>query len=461
MEAGEGELQFGPFTLSLDRRELRLGTRPVPLGTRALSLLVLLAGRAGQVVGKDELVECLWQGAAVDPDRLRAHVATLRRVLGEGGDGGRYIVNVLGRGYVFVAPVRRVLAGLDRPAGALPAGPDLLLGRDGALAALERLVRTRRLVSVVGAGGLGKSAVALAVARRAAPHFCDGVIYLDLAPLADGPALAAALATALGRDADASWPALCAELGRRHALLMLDNCEHLTDDAALLAESLLESAPRLHLVVTSRETLCVHAEWVHRLAPLGLPRPALDLFAQRLGGAGATLDPASQARAAQLCHQLDGNPLLIGLAASRVGSVGAEAPGRCVDALFDSGAAAQAGRHSSPGALFDWSYRLLAPNERAVLRRLSVFCQPFTLAQAGAACSCPRIGEAAVVEAILALGARSLIEVVPGDGQGAMRYRLSNATRRYAGRRLAQEEAAALAPAVARRLPAQEQAQAQ
>ena len=457
MDADEGELLFGPFMLSLAPRELRLGGRPVPLGTWPLGLLALLAGRAGEVIGKEEIAARLWAGASTQASRLRAHFATLRRALGDGEDGSRYIVNVLGRGYVFVAPVRRVPPCARPAASGLPPGAEPLLGRDEALALLDRLVRERRLVSIVGAGGLGKSALALAVARRAGADFPGGVTYLDLAPLSDGTQLGGALAAAVGLDAQAPWPALCATLARRRQLLVLDNCGHLADAAALLAEAVLDAAPQLHLLATSREALCLRAEWVHRLAPLGLPRPALDLFAVRYGaGQAADLDPASQARAAQLCRQLDGNPLLICLAAARARTVGIAALADCLDALFEpDGGAPELGRHRSPDALLDWSCRLLGPNERTVLRRLAAFCQPFTLDQAIQACRCPRLDGGAVVEAILALGARSLVELDLEDGQDGARYRLSNATRRYAGRRLAPADTAAQAGTAAGAGPAQ------
>lgn len=442
MEVDEGELLFGPFALSLARRELRLDGRPVPLAMRPLGLLALLAARAGEVVSKEEIATRLWAGTTMEANRLRADVATLRRALGDGEDGGRYIVNVLGRGYAFVAAVRRAPPGFGRAAPGLPADAGPLVGRDEALACLDRLVRERRLVSVVGAGGLGKSALALAVARRAGPCFPDGVAYLDLAPLSDGALLAGALAGALGLAPGASWPALAAFLARRRQLIVLDNCGHLADPAALLAEALLDAAPQLHLLATSREALCLRAEWVHRLAPLGLPGPALELFALRYGAGGAaSLDPASRARAALLCRQLDGNPLLIGLAAARARAVGIAGLAECADALFElDGGGPELGRHRSPDALLDWSCRLLAPNQRTVLRRLAAFCQPFTLEQAIRACACPRIDAGAVVEAILALGARSLVEVELDDGPDGVRYRLSNATRRYAGRRLAPDD---------------------
>lgn len=436
----EGELLFGPYTLSLDRRELRLDGCALPLGARALELLVLLAGRAGEVVGKDEIVARLAPGTDMEQGRLRAHVAAVRRALRDGEDGGRYIVNVLGRGYVFVAAVRR-----HKPAAALPRVAELpdgaapLLGRDEAVACLARLVGERRLVSVVGAGGLGKSALALAVARRVAPRFKGCVAYLDLAPLADGARLTDAVAGAVGLAVGGSFAGLCAALAERRLLLVLDNCGHLADPAALLAEALLEAAPGLHLLATSREALDLRAERVHRLAPLALPA-ALELFALRCG---SLLDPAGRAQAAQLCRQLEGNPLLIGLAAARARADGIAALAGGVGALCGAGGE-QEGRHRSADALLDWSWRLLAPRERAVLHRLSVFRRSFTLDDAARECACPEIDGAAVKWCMSGLVARSLVEV--DYGRHGVRYRLTNATRHYAGEAVARLDAPAIMP---------------
>jgi predicted ATPase/DNA-binding winged helix-turn-helix (wHTH) protein len=435
----EGELRFGPFTLSLDRRELRLDGRALPLGARALELLALLAGRAGEVVGKGEIVARLAPGADMEQGRLRAHIAALRRALGDGENGSRYIVNVLGRGYVFVAAVRRHRPPALPKVADLPGGATPLLGREETVASLARLVGERRLVSVVGAGGLGKSALALAVARRVAPRFDGRVAWLDLAPLADGARLTDAVAGAVGLAVGGSLRGLCAALAERRLLLVLDNCGHLADPAALLAEALLGAAPRLHLLATSREALDLRAEWVHRLAPLALPA-ALELFALRCG---TRFDPAGRAQAAQLCRQLDGNPLLIGLAAARARTCGMAALAGGIGALCDPDAE-EDGRHRSADALLDWSWRLLAPRERAILHRLSVFRRSFSLDDAARVCACPEIDGAAVKWCIPGLVARSLVEV--DYGRQGVRYRLTNATRHYAGEAVARPEALAIMP---------------
>ena len=442
-------LLFGPFVLSVPRRELRLGAHPVALGARAFELLLLLVQRAGEVVGKREIAERLWPDDALELSRLRAHVAALRRALREGEAGSRYIVNVLGRGYVFVAAVRRVAApalpvaqGGPRLDPRAPPAPEPIVGREEALVLLAGLVRTRRLVTVVGAGGLGKSATALALVARLAPEFADGVGYVDLAGVDDPARLADAVAAALGLTAP-----LCVALAGRHLLLVLDNCGHLADATALLAEALLAASARVHLLATSREALALQDESVHRLAPLAFA-PALRLFA--LHGV------REAAGAACLCRRLEGNPLALMLAAARVREVGIGAFGAGLAPLFapaagapgasdprdphdprDPGASRPA-RHRSLEAMLDWSWRLLATREQTVLRRLAVFSDAFTLERAGAVLGAIDVygdlDAGAVAESVLALRDRSLVEVADGDPAG--HYRLTALTREFARRRL-------------------------
>jgi len=425
--APDEALCFGPFALSPARRELRHGTAIVPVGQRALDLLVLLAARAGDVVPRCEIDASLWPGQAGQDGRLRAHVAALRRALREGEDGSRYIVNVPRRGYVFVAAVRRIHAGGFGIASAgLPPRRHPLLGREQVTAALAAATCARRLVSIVGAGGLGKSALAVAVAGRSGARFADGVAYLDLAQVREDGSLADAL------------PSLCASLAGRRLLLVLDNCCHLADQAALLAEAVLAACDGVHLLVTSREALALRTEWVHWLAPLAQPDQALDLFMRQFTAhGGAALDAAAMARAERLCRQLEGNPLALGLAAVQAGRIGLDALGAGIEALLAPMPAAHddaGARHRSLDAMLDWSERRLAPRERKVLRRLAILRGGFTLDLAARVCADAALDAAQVKEAILVLGARSLLEAE--EGRDPLRYRLSNTTRAYARRRL-------------------------
>ncbi len=270
---------FGPFRLVPAERALYGSDGAVRLHGRAFDLLLALVERAGEVIGKDELIARVWPQTFVEEGNLRVHVAALRKVLQ--GDGGHaYVDNVVGRGYTFVAPVRRLASGAAAGAAAagepgmpapLPAQPRLF-GRDDTLRRLDALLAQGRLVTVAGPGGMGKTAVALAVAAgRAARGEC--VHVLDMAPLADAAQLGSALAVALGVPALAQdpVPGLLAHLRNMRALLVFDNCEHVIDAAAALAERLLRDTAGIRILATSREPLRAEAEYVHRLPPLALP----------------------------------------------------------------------------------------------------------------------------------------------------------------------------------------------
>ena len=300
-------LSFGSFEIRPAQRVLIEDGRPVPLGSRALDILVLLVERAGQVVGKDELIAQVWPNAVVEEATLRVHIAALRRHLHEGRAGQRYIVNVTGRGYSFVAPVeavqragphrrrrRRLQPGLPLPVGRL-------VGRDETVAALAAKLRLRRFVTLVGPGGVGKTAVALHAAAAVAAEV-DGVVFVDLAPVQQPALVPSALASALGLPARQDDPSgeLAEHLAERRLLLVLDSCEHVVDAVARLTECIFASAPQVHLLATSREPLRSGGEWVTRLGPLELPPadgslgaaeaaawPAVQLFVER---AAAALD---------------------------------------------------------------------------------------------------------------------------------------------------------------------------
>ena len=408
-------VEFGPFTFSPTRRELRRDGALIPLSARVLRLLSLLLERSGQVVGRTELAAQLWPAGGVEESSLRAHIAGLRRALGQ----DRYIVNVLGRGYSFVGDCRQ-RAVLPALPGAAP-----LVGRDEAVTLLCALLRRRRLVSIVGAVGIGKSVVARAVAAGLALEFSAGACVVDLADVKEDGDLPAAIAAA------------GAAAGTR-LLLVLDNCEHLVDAVAALAETLLSASDGPTLLVTSREALSLPDEWVHRLAPLELadvaaPRGERSPAARLFGARASSLHPTPQQwdSIETLCRQLDGNPLAIELAAQHAEAYGFER----LDAGFDWLFPAADTHHRSFGAALDAGIALLAPHERTVLLRLGVFPDGFSLESASAVCACTTIAPALVVETILVLAARSLVDV---EGARATPcYRLSNLTRRYALRQLA------------------------
>ena len=345
-------LNFGPFRLLPAQRLLLDDGAPVRLGSRALEILIALAERAGEIVSSQELMARVWPDAVVEDNTLRVHIAALRKALRDGQAQARYIANMPGRGYCFVAEVLRLPA-FPAPAspGNLPPRLTRMIGREEAVAALIAQVPKRRFVTLVGAGGMGKTTVALAVAAALAPAYAHGVCFVDLSSVQGAPSLRAALAGALGWQDPTPEEAsgLPGFLRDRHLLLVLDNCEHVVDVLAPVLEDLLGAAPRLHILATSREPLQVDGEWLHRLPALRFPEdqqpmsaahaltfPAIELFVER---ATATLDTfaltdANAAQAAEICRRLDGIPLAIELAAARVDVFGLDALVRRLDTPF-------------------------------------------------------------------------------------------------------------------------------
>ena len=458
-EAGlAGAISFGPFRLLPARRLLLEGDTLVPLGSRAREILLALVERPGELVGKDELVSRVWPTTFVEDGNLKVHVAALRRALGDGRDGRRYISTVPGRGYCFVAPV--TVAAEDPSAPPQPAPqrpPDLpaplarMVGRVGAVDAVEALLMRHRFATVVGPGGIGKTTVALAVAERLLGRFPDGVHFVDLAPLNDPVLVPTAVASALGVGVRSDHPvrSLAAMLRDRRLLVVLDSCEHVVDAAAATAEGLFAGAGAgLHILATSREPLRVEGERVHRLSALGCPPagtaptavealafPAVQLFVERAAAGldGYDLSDTEAPVVAELCRRLDGMALAIEIAAGRIDAFGVTGLASRLDDRFRlllKGRRTAMPRHQTLSTTLDWSYALLPPEERDVLRRLAVLVGPFTMETAGALASLDGLASPEVVDAVANLVAKSLL-AADVDGPVA-HYRLLETTRAYA-----------------------------
>ena len=266
--AAYGKLKFGPFELSSRERVLRRDGVVLRLGDRALDILIYLAERPGEVVAKRELMDHVWSDVTVEEGSLRVHVAAIRKALGDGQSGNRYIANIKGRGYSFVGTVVSLAgsteSGNDRSGqpGRLPAQPRRMIGRDPVISEVSDKLRDERFVTLLGPGGIGKTTIALAVGRAAAEEFGGEVYLVDLESLTDPRHVAGAVATSLGLALKSKDPGLeLVDLVRsRKLLIILDSCEHVIETVALLAEQLYQETEQVYLLTTSRELLKVEGE---------------------------------------------------------------------------------------------------------------------------------------------------------------------------------------------------------
>lgn len=448
---GGGGLAFGSFALLAAQRRLERDGSPVTLGGKSFDVLRTLVERAGEVVGKAELLREVGLGKE---DSLRFHIATLRKALGE----GRYIANVAGQGYSFVAPVSRLVEphpeARRRSARALPGRPRPLVGREQVLQALTQQLLQHRFVTVVGAGGVGKTSVALTLAHDLAARFDGDVCVFDVGSVLNPEFLAGALASALGVPAQPvnASPGVVAFLRRRRMLLILDGCEPSVDTIAALAERLFQDAPHVHLLATSREALRADGEHVYRLFPLDYPASdagltaekalefaAVRLFVERAASSlsGFVLTDEDAPLVGEICRKLDGLALAIELAAGRVDAYGVREVARQLEsqfALMWPGRRTAIARHQTLNATLGWSHELLTPRERMVFRRLSTFAGAFTLRMATAVVSDEDLPEAEATELLGSLVSKSLVHFHTEDLHGL--YRLLDMTRGYAFDRL-------------------------
>jgi predicted ATPase/DNA-binding winged helix-turn-helix (wHTH) protein/class 3 adenylate cyclase len=459
---------FGPFRLFPAQQLLLEGEAPVRLGGRAWDLLIALIEKAGQVITKEALSARLWPNIVVEEGALRVHVAALRKALRDGQEGRRYIANIAGRGYSFAGEV----VATDEPGTTATAPPKptpplsvaRLFGRAEVVETLSTRLAQQRLITITGPGGIGKTSVGLAVADRMRPGLPDGVCLIDFAPLADSRLVPTALASALGIGvvSENPLPSLVALLRNREMLIVLDNCEHVIDAAALLAESLLQGSARLRILATSREPMRVPGEILFRLAPLAIPEvsdgltapiamaySAVQLFVERAAMCLGefSLTDAHAPAVANICRRLDGIPLAIEMAAGRVDVFGIAGLAGVLDDRFRlamHGRRTALPRQQTLRAAIDWSYDLLPEAEQIVLRRLAVFRGAFSMNAAVAVATDGRITAADAIEGVANLAEKSLITT--DITSNITRHRLLNTTRAYALEKLAEsgeaEEAA-------------------
>ncbi|MDQ0026813.1 putative ATPase/DNA-binding winged helix-turn-helix (wHTH) protein [Variovorax paradoxus] len=467
---GEVRWRFGAFILWETQRRLERLGQSVRLGSRSFELLLQLLRRGGDIVGKDELLAAVWAGVVVEESSVRVHISALRKALGEPQDGDNckeWISNIPLRGYRFNGTVFREQVGgppQDRlPAIALPAPsfaklPERLtrlVGRDADLARVLAALDTRRLVTIVGAGGIGKTRVAIHAAECHAERTAMQLAFIDLSPLVSQAHLASTVARSLGAPADTAdtTRAILQRLADRDVLLLIDNCEHMLDELALLLTELLGALPGLRILATSREAIRIEGEHVERLSPLTVPgpecadlveamaSPAVELLVERAKAVGARAFENSDGQLlAAIARQMDGIPLAIELVAARLGvqPIG-DLAFRLNDhmRLYSAGSRAVLPRHSTLAAALDWSIALLDDAELRLFRRLSVFRGRFDVESALSVTRADMDPEMAF-DALISLANKSLVSFDNSDAIAP--YRLLDTTRSYAAALLAQTD---------------------
>ncbi|ATU68074.1 ATP-binding protein [Piscinibacter gummiphilus] len=458
--------RFGAFALCETQRRLERAGQAVRLGPRSFDLMLQLVRRAGEYIGKDELLATVWAGVVVEEASVRVHMSMLRKALGEPGaddECREWISNIPSRGYRFNGRVSREeidtsvvpRARIAAPSfTALPARLTELVGRDADVATVIESLSTHRLVTIVGPGGIGKTSVAIRSAESLQQTRGTQVAFVDLSPLISSDHVLSTMARSLGAAPDLpdTIQAITQSLVGRDMLLVIDNCEHVVESLAQPVMALLTALPGLRVLATSRETLRVSGEWVLRLSPLAVPDaegvsltealhwPAVRLLVGRAEAAGAGQFNESQGPLlARIARQLDGIPLAIELVAARLGGQSARDLAPRLDdhiRLFSISNRGAPPRHRTLAAALDWSIALLGEGELRLFRRLSVFRGRFDVDSAlGVAID---VDPEDAFDTLVSLADKSLVFF---DGDDAVApYRLLDTTRSYAAALLAQSD---------------------
>ncbi|GAB7527408.1 ATP-binding protein [Paraburkholderia sp. 2C] len=457
-------IRIGSIEVDLERRQLLRDGAPLQVGSRAFDILAVLIEARGNLVLKNDLLRQVWPLTFVEENNLHVQMSRLRYLL---GDSRALLQTVAGRGYrLSGTEVQQIEAGgsPDRPTGSaassqrnvpnnLPERASDIIGRDDATLDIINALETNRHVTLTGAGGIGKTTLAIEVAYKALASFTDGVYWISLASATDYHSVLDAASKAIGinpADGPLSFARIGKELRGVRMLFVIDNCEQVAPVAAELAESLTTVFSDARVIATSRESIKAAGEHVYRVGPLHvseqpdltgdvLPGGAVQLFLARAQALDALfpVDRRSTELIRTICRRLDGIPLAIELAAARATVLGVEVLANRLDDRFrvlTGGSRSVLPRHQTLRATFDWSYALLDDVERTTFRRLSIFSAGFSMPAAIAVAIDDSLDEYDIVRAVSGLVEKSLI--VRPTGEHDLAYRLLETTRSYAQEKL-------------------------
>ena len=402
--------EFGPWEIDFRRRELRAHRVPVSIGGRAFEIIEALVESAGEFVTKDDLISRVWSGAIVEESALHVHISAVRKALGP--DRGM-LKTAYGRGYRLLRgwTVRRespstALVELETVPSAvstcvtnIPVVIPELIGRQTAAQHVREHLSAHRVVTLTGPGGIGKTALALSVARSLSPTFDGDSVVVELVSVTDPKLVPSAVAGVLGLTmggGEISPDSVAPAIGRKKLLLVLDNCEHVVEAAARFAGTLVRCCPNTSIMTTSREILRIECEQAYAVSPLDVPPQhleemgkilgysAVQLFIARTTALRSDFSPLEEnlPAIAAICRRLDGIPLAIEFAAARAATLGLDQVASRLDdrfRLLTVGRRTALPRHQTLRATLDWSYELLPEAERCLLRRVAIFAAGFTL----------------------------------------------------------------------------------
>jgi len=424
--------------------------RAAALGPRAFDVLSALIDRRTRIVTKEELLGIVWPDVIVEENNLSVQISALRKILGAGA-----IATIPGRGYRFTLDATDGGGPASASGSNLPQPITSFVGRERQLGEVGELLTQSRQVTLTGAGGIGKTRLALEVAASIRDRFADGAWLVEMASIRDAALVPKAVAQVLGVKDETGTPltqSICDYLECRRLLLVLDNCEHLLFASAQLASAILGATAGTVIVATSREALRIGGEQVYPLAPMELPDAAASADAMRRNETvqlfvdrarrqrpGFELTAERAPAVARLCMHLDGIPLAVELAAARMSSLSVEDLCAHIDdrfRLLSHGMRTSLPRQQTLRATFDWSYELLDANERTLFRRLAVFSGGWSVEAAEAVCAGAPLDEAEVLDLVSALADKSL--VVAEQRADSTRYRMLETVREYARHRLAE-----------------------